>query len=680
MSFMMIFFIALFGAKMTRADWREPTAPPPTKNIYPPLTVSGEPQAKAGKLKLDPNFNPDNLTTLLTYPLEVVGTGKVIKGAADNLRVADTLFVSADEDKVDIASKPTNNSAKLTVYGGKVQIGTELNPVSGQALWGESASGHGILGTTLASSSSQVYAGVRGENNNARGYGVWGLSSSSGANARSGVYGQTKGGAGIYGVTNSYLYAAVYGENTAAINMGWAGYFDGNLGAGSDVVSSRFLPTNLRRSLIPFTSGQAVSNYSFGQWSSTWPDNGVLAFDGTYVWLATNRDDSVTHNNLFKLRASDGQLIKSYQIGDNLWAITFDGRYLWLLDQDGDLRRFDPVNETAAPLVISGASLELDSDDTTPYLAVSHQSGHTYIWLVDRGDDRVIKVNSFLANIDSAYSLDALVDSAVYDPMGITYDGKYIWVAARGDGGYLIRLWAENPSNPTDPADRPLRFDTTTDQLACPPYNVVADGLHVWCLPDQGSDTELVRVWAANPNDPRHPAKDFGAFSSVQLKDGTTDGTYLWVVSLQDRRLYRFLLADPGQYTYFTVSFEEPKEILFDGTYLWIPETSGTAAPTLHKYFSGNGLGHTDLTTVVNLDSSPAQNGNFNIFGTAEVGGTLSVGGDLVAKNNTWDPAGDDVAVPVFGGLASCAVNGHFIKGITIGADHKISAIVCRGL
>jgi len=669
-----LILIAGFGINVARADWREPGAPPPTENISPPLTVSGEPQAKAGKLKLDPNFSPYDLTTVLTYPLEVVGTAKAVEGVAENLRVDNTLFVSADDDKVDIADEPTASTAKLTVYGGKAQIGTELNPVSGQALYGESVSGHGILGTTLASSSTQVYAGVSGENNNALGYGVWGLSSSSGVNARPGVYGQTVGGTGIYGVTNSYLYAAVYGENTAASNMGWAGYFEGNLGAGSDVVADRFLSTKLQNSIIPFTSGQQVANYPFGgNQNDVW-----LAFDGTYVWLATGSPGTLL-KNLFKVRASDGKIIDSYRL-NTAWGfvdVEFDGRYLWLAGEDnGSITRFDPLD--ASTQTVGGLSANQKTD-----LEVSSINGQEYIWAVDQTADTVLKINASTLSVETSVNILNLL--GLDGAYRLEFDGEYIWLTTTL-GNSIVKIWASDPSD----ADHPMTY-FNTNSLGCDPYNVYFDGLNIWCLNGMGAGVNrLLRIWPDNfyastdPSyDPRYPMETFGPAVPPEpepnyQKHMAFDGTYLWTVVVTTSRMYRYLASDPSQVTTIDLGFQ-PADILFDGTYIWVSE--GGVQPRLHRYYSGTGRGHTDLNTVVNLNPAAAQAGNINITGSAEVGQGLTVGGDLDVPGvpgNLW--GGSDEIRPVSGGVADCAVDGHFIKGITVGADHKISEIICRGL
>jgi hypothetical protein len=712
-----IIFFGLFGVRAVRADWREPTAPPPTENISPPLTVGGEPQGKAGRLKLDPNFNPDDLTTLLTYPLEVAGTGKVLEGVAENLRVADTLFVSAEEDKVDIASKPTTNSAKLTVYGGKVQVGTELNPISGQALWGESVSGHGILGTTLASSSSQVYAGVSGENNNALGYGVWGLSSSSGVNARSGVYGQTTGGTGIYGVTNSYLFAAVYGENTAASNMGWAGYFAGNLGAGSDVVSGRFLPTTLRPSLISFTSGQQISSLNIPgtfSWPASWYYP-VSVFDGTYVWAAPLGVSGAT-GNLFKIRASDSVIVASYRLEDGvagrngISSLAFDGRNVWAGTFDGGrIIQFDTVTDTQIGVYgdpsVSGLEVEVvDIKFTT-------LGSNKYLWASIRNSNntlrRFLRIDADDPN--SFVSIDRSRFNSTCNPFGSAFDGQYVWLIC--DASSVYRLWAEDPNDANYPVD--------TLPLAGSPYtrSIVFDGRYMWVT--SYVVNYVTRYYASAPNDPLHPRLEFhlpvSAFgASPEPKGLTFDGANIWVILLND-------MSDPnsanllrvpasvsngycenngnqcytnndcggsvcaigtGDYKKYLLPNVHPANVIFDGTYFWLPNWNEASQTfSIKKVYSGTGKGHTDLNTVVNLNPALAQTGNFNISGTAEVGGTLSVGGDLATTNNAWDPNGDDAPenVPP-GGSADCLVSGHFINRVTIGADHKISAIVCRGL
>jgi len=732
LAFVFVLIFVLSGVQIARADWQEPTVAPPVDNIPAPISSGSEPQAKSGYLRLDAAYNSEDVPTNINYPLEVEGTGWFNIVEADNLQASDTLYVDSLLHKVKITEAgvslaPTIADGILSVDSGRVYIGGVTAPLAGQAVYSNSAAGHGIMGTSLFSG----MAGIYGISVNASGFGVQGVSSSSGGSARSGIYGSSIGGYGIYGLNNSATQAAVYGENTATADVGWAGYFDGMLGAGGDVVSSRFLPTDLRISLLPFTSGQEVAAYDYGIWDDEIPTFSRVAFDGTYVWVATNRDDtSPTRHTLFKVRASDGTYLKSYRFGWSEWALAFDGKYLWILSYENDLHRLDPATDDV--ITISAADLGLTYADESRYITTSTINGQAYIWVIDNDDNRIVRVStSNLSPPFDDYDLtsNTLIpgNPGITSPVGITFDGQYIWVAA-GGSGHLVRLWAEDPDNPPNPN---IAFDTTTASLDCNPVSVIFDGVNVWCTPNGATD-QLVRVWPDDPSDPQHPAQGFGSIAG-HVKGATTDGTYLWAAELQTGRLYRFLLADPTQETFFETTVNQPESLVFDGTYIWTADEM-INQPQLHKLFTGTGFGHTDLNSSVNLITNPGvcrnsadpdsssndqcystagctsgeicsydsvQQGNINISGSAEIGLDLNVGSDVEATGNLWgggvcestttacesasDCGGADCVedvVDVTGDIADCSVDGYFIKGIYIDGNGKLDngSIICRGL
>src|SRR6188472_1553643 len=62
----------------------------------------------------------------------------------------------------------------------------------------------------------------------------------------------------------------------------------------------------------------AIETYPVGH-----PAN--LAFDGTNIWATNAQDDYVT-----KLRASDGTILDTFDVGRGPSGITFDGTNIWV--------------------------------------------------------------------------------------------------------------------------------------------------------------------------------------------------------------------------------------------------------------------------------------------------------------------------------------------------------------
>lgn len=717
-------FLMLAGT--VRAEWIEPSLTPPDTQgtLYAPVTTGPENQAKEGYLELWPGYELTQSTSLTfdpQKPLDVRGSGAKfsVPYVYDDILTVDngTLFAHGAHGWVGIGTTVGSDNVKLNVDGttatsAAVQVGSEANPIDGRAVSGYSSNGAGITGASAGT-------GIYGLRTAADGSAVLGTSISA-----NGIKGVSTSGKGIEAVNESQTQAAVYARNDGS---GWAGYFKGFLGSNSDVVGQRFLPVGLNTSLIPFTSGQEVATYMFGAWSST-PSTAMLAMDGTYVWAGTTGPDDL-RANMYKIRASDGKIVNWFTRDiDFTWgkyAAVYDGRYVWTVNAPDGIQRLDPNTNQIVNTAIGG-----NVSSTVHKIAVSSVGGTTYIWVPDELNNAVIRVKQD----DLSYQSFSLAGyPGVGSPTGVDFDGTYVWVNAAT--GYLVRLW---PANPTDPAHQIPAFDTITANYNCIPYSVFFDGAYTWCLSGFSTNT-LLRIWASDPNDPRHPPQQYGP-STGELKSMVSDGTYLWATDFSQSRLYRYLLADPNQKTYFQLSYR-PERIVTDGTYVYIPENSNP--PRIHKYYTGSGRGLTDLNTVVNIDqrygfcggsgqnecrsdadcptgttcpvqfaTDQQQTGHINISGntqltnghcyyaaltrhkysesctqnsdcTSSAGGTcvganLTVGGDVDVPANQW--GGTSETINVSSGQATCATNGQFVTGVTLDASSVVTSITCQGL
>jgi hypothetical protein len=653
------------GTNVALAEWREPESPPMSEQLSAPLTTGSENQAKKGYLLIDPVGSDPTKETSLTFthikPLHVTGDGALFSIPyvySDKLTVdTDTLYVDSLNEWVGIGTTEFTSGTKFKVSGGTVQVGTEEVSIAGRAVSGYSSDDVGIYGGAGVNGVAGVY-GLRMADS---GWAVKGVVDGTSID-QVGVMGESADGYGIYATSSAADQAAVYARNYSS---GWAGYFDGRLGAGSDMVGNRFLPTNLQTSLIPFTSRQEVGSYSIGTWTN-YPDTVQLAFDGTYVWAVTNDRDDANHN-FFKVRVSDGVVAGAFTVGtSNHHAVAFDGTYIWIVPTSSEeVFRFDPRDGS---YVVLDSSSGFSTTFPKQSLAVSSINGISYVWTSDPLENiggEIIKINSSTLSFET-FDFNGI--TGLTDPAELAFDGIYLWVIAQdGIQKKIVRLLA------ADPANSPTVIDTVAE--GCNPYNIYADGEYVWCLQD--TDGKLLRIWAEDPDNTRHPNESFGPLVGADDRDMVFDGTYLWVVDFTNSELYRYLAADPSQYSQFSLTFQ-PKHIVFDGTYLWITQADGGSNPILHKYYSGTGLGHTDLNSVVNLDPASQQTGSINVAGSAEVGTDTTVGTDLDVYGNLW--GGSDETVSVSGDEAVCQTDGYFIKGITLDNDSKISEIVCRGL
>ena len=102
------------------------------------------------------------------------------------------------------------------------------------------------------------------------------------------------------------------------LGLGQDMVFDGTHIWVSDLlVASRSSDTAGEIDKIRVSDGRLVGTYSVG------PKPFGLAFDGSYVWVATRGDDTVS-----RLRPSDGTIVGSYPV-QGASEILFDGEHIW---------------------------------------------------------------------------------------------------------------------------------------------------------------------------------------------------------------------------------------------------------------------------------------------------------------------------------------------------------------
>jgi len=596
--------LLLTSAQIAMAEWQEPGSAPPLEDFYAPITTTAEPQAKEGFLLIDPeNYHPKDESSLnfsITKPLVVYGSG--VKFSTDytyNERLIvdeDTLYADSNMGWVGIGTTSQLSGEKLNIVGQTVQIGTSTEPISGRALSSYSADDYG----TFVNASSPSIGGVYALNSGDSGQAVYG--ESGGNNV--GVRGESTSGVGIYATTDSSNFGAVYGKNEST---GFAGYFDGRLNAVSDLVADVFFPTNLQNSIIPYTSGQFIKKYDIGVWSAL-PDDAAVAFDGTNIWFGPERyDNSPEDYILFKLNTLTEEITgyprNIFFGGGCTWGWTnmvTDGRYLYMTCSNTDsLVKFDTKEEVVVDFVnVSEGSA------VNRAMEISVINGETYLWVANRTNNKIYKVKAEDMSVDSGCcELDTLFTNVTY-PISLEYENGYLWVGAYGsyDGtNAVVRLWADNPNDTEN--HPPLYFDTTTAEFDCHPHNVFYAGGYIWVSPhDEGN---IIRIWADDPYDPRHPIEQFDAtIAGGKIKDVIFDGTYLWYTGVLEYKYYRMLAADPTQIKSFDLSFREAYRMIFDGMYFWIVETEGSGGNgnvAIHKFYSGTGWGKANLGSVVQL-------------------------------------------------------------------------------
>jgi DNA-binding beta-propeller fold protein YncE len=189
--------------------------------------------------------------------------------------------------------------------------------------------------------------------------------------------------------------------------------------------------------------GKVLSTYKVGH-----QPLGVT-FDGENIWVADNFDNTVT-----KLRASDGKVLGNFSV-KSPWWMTSDGENIWVpsYGEKGTvtkLRASDGKNLGTFPTGGTGGAMATAFDGVNVW--VTNFSG--------QGNGTVSKLRGSDGTLLGVYTVGP-------NPLGVTFDGTYIWVANVG-GASITKL---------QPSEGKV-LDTFT--VPPEPYSVISDGKHIW--------------------------------------------------------------------------------------------------------------------------------------------------------------------------------------------------------
>jgi hypothetical protein len=188
----------------------------------------------------------------------------------------------------------------------------------------------------------------------------------------------------------------------------------------------------------------------------------VGVFDGTFLWASTDT------GFLEKIDVATNTVVSSTDIGMQ-GAVGFDGRYVWVASDWAGLVKFDPATSTVvfrddtfdgptgtSGLTFDGQYMWIDSTmgnalvrkidvDTGAVLATVpvypgvHASAFdgALLWVACTDSSAVVKID-----VKTEQVVDVIELPAGSDLHDITFDGKYMWVSAPGNGGSVYKLLA----------------------------------------------------------------------------------------------------------------------------------------------------------------------------------------------------------------------------------------------
>ncbi len=200
-----------------------------------------------------------------------------------------------------------------------------------------------------------------------------------------------------------------------------------------------------------------------------------LTFDGQYLWVGTS---SITSDQIWKIDPNDGSVVGSIPVpfipptgSYTVKALTYDGQYLWVFMDlpsayhPDKFYKVDPV---------SGNVLQtIDSPENNYIGGMAYVNG--YLWYSQYyasqpdGRDILVKMDT------SGVTLDTIV-TVGEQPMGVAFNGQYIWCAEdTGFGATRQEIYEYDPNSGTYTGNFVRNPDNS-------PRDMTFDGQYFWLI------------------------------------------------------------------------------------------------------------------------------------------------------------------------------------------------------
>ncbi len=177
-----------------------------------------------------------------------------------------------------------------------------------------------------------------------------------------------------------------------------------------------------------------------------------------------------------------------------------------------------------------------------------------YLWVADRAEDKIFQVDPVSGQIKK------FITSPAYWPAGLAYDGKYLWNIDLKGGiplaeNYQAVIYKINPENGEILSTLPAPASWAT--------GLAFDGKYLWC-----TDIKNDRIIQFDPEDGT-TIISFPA-PGPECRGITWDGNYLWVTDRLNDEIY---MLEPHEGTVLIVADAPDQfatDMTWDGKYLWV--------------------------------------------------------------------------------------------------------------
>lgn len=437
--------------------------------------------------------------------------------------------------KVSNATRRAINIQQASVDGIGVYAYTTASTSTGIYGYANNSTGRGVVGITgtLTGSLPATYAGVYGISYTAGSPGVYG----DGSSVSVGVQGATSAAniSAIKGVATGANSVGVYGESSTSF-----GVF-GNAGSSSKAYGTVGCYNKAH-------CGQLGGSEYAGQF-----DDRVVGYD----FLPTQEER--IGGNSFRTGEKWGNVLLS---GNDFQYATFlgsDGEEVWVNYADP----FNPlIHRVNASMVVENIGQSPGSVgfrgvtlDTKGYVSVRNTDGEICVWQKDA----------------ASFSCPGTPDPELQNTESLWFDGSYYW-AGRTAGVGITRF------DNTFALANSVMTTGTVGPASAAIVDFTQDEKYVYALEDSntGVSPSSTKIMVIDRSGNKKTAEFI--FPDWEVRALEFDGKFIWGAAITNTGDDGLVKLDPatGVYSFLNFSikyaakFDNPKDLVFDGTYLWV--------------------------------------------------------------------------------------------------------------
>jgi len=214
----------------------------------------------------------------------------------------------------------------------------------------------------------------------------------------------------------------------------------------------------------------------------------------------------------------------------------------------------------------------------------------TSIWVTNFGSNTVTRMResdgACVVNGTVQPNLSACTFNVESEPIGLTFDGAYVWVANYGSAS-VTRLRASDGS--CNGVVNPPTAGACSIPVSTNPRFLVSDGANLWVANQGGSSVYKIQLSSGTL---------LGIFNVGEMPSGLAfDGTNIWVANYLSNTVTKLRASDGVVSNTFSVP--SPHGLVFDGSNIWVTNDIANGAVTKLRGYDGFNLG------TFNVGSNP---------------------------------------------------------------------------